>query len=143
MGGRAVETTNAWDPAEDSVAKRTAQSKTGDIFRLHPVPPAGLDYRKKTDRRKIHEHVYAGSPWVDLDAIEAEAAELLEVDPPQAERFFGSRVVAGQGHAFNGDRWAELADATKVVGDGELVTIGVDGARFDDAVAVVAAAVES
>jgi len=32
---------------------------------------------------------------VDLDAIEAEAAEIMETDPGDAERFFGNRVVAG------------------------------------------------
>jgi hypothetical protein len=39
MGGRAEETTNAWDPTEKSVAQRTAESKPADIFRLHPQAP--------------------------------------------------------------------------------------------------------
>jgi hypothetical protein len=34
---------------------------------------------------------------VNLDSIEAEAAELMETDPAQAERFFGNRAVAGHG----------------------------------------------
>lgn len=138
MGGRAVETTNAWDPTERSVAQRTAESKAKDIFRLHPLPPANLVYADKADRRKIHEHVYRGSPWVDLDAIEAEAAELLERDAPQAERFFGNRVVEGAGVAFSGDRWAELAAPDLEVPDGSVIVVGVDGARFDDALAVIA-----
>lgn len=141
MGGRAVETTNAWDPAEDSVAKRTASSKSRDIFRLHPEAPADLKYRRKADRRRIHEIVYAGCLHVDLDSIEAEAAELLEEDPAQAERFFGNRVVAGDGKAFSVKRWGELARPKLRVPRGAVITIGVDGARFDDALAVVATAV--
>src|SRR4051812_19242616 len=72
MGGRAVETTNGWDPAESSVAQRTSESQAADIFRFHPQAPAGLSYRNKAERRKIHRHVYSGSWWVDLDSIEAE-----------------------------------------------------------------------
>lgn len=97
MGGRSLETTNAWDPSEESVAQRTAESARPDIFRWHPLPPASLSYRNKEERRRIHRRVYAGSDHVDLDAIEAEVAELLERDPAQAERFFGNRIVHGQG----------------------------------------------
>lgn len=142
MGGRAVETTNAWDPSENSVAQRTAASKAKDIYRLHPEPPAHLDYRKPKERRLIHQSVYAGSRWVDLDSIEAEAAELLEVDPAQAERFFGNRVHAGEDTAFDIDRWKMLADLQIVIADRSLIVIGVDGARFEDALAVVATDVE-
>jgi hypothetical protein len=139
MGGRAVETTNAWDPTEDCVARRTAESKALDIFRLHPLPSADLKYAVATDRKRIHESVYAGSPWVDLAAIEAEAAELLERDPAQAERFFGNRVVAGSGAAFPADRWdQQLAKPKLVVEDGSLIVIGVDGARYRDALGIVA-----
>lgn len=142
MGGRAEETTNAWDPTEDSVAQRTAESRTGDIFRLHPLAPGGLSYTNKRERRKIHRHVYASCTWVDLDGIEGEAAELLEKDPAQAERFFGNRIVAGQGHAYERETWDSLTDATIVVADRSLITIGVDGARFDDALAMIATDVE-
>lgn len=97
MGGRSMETTNAWDPAEDSVAQRTAESRRTDIFRFHRRAPSHLSYRNKVERARIHRHVYAGSDHVDLDSIEAEAAEIAERDLAQAERFFGNRVVYGQG----------------------------------------------
>lgn len=142
MSGRAVEESNAWDPAEDSVAQRTAESGAPDLFRFHPLPPANLSYTNKRERRKIHRFNYAGSPWVDLDAIEAEAAELLPIDPVQAERFFGNRPVPGGGQAYNTDRWAELADPAITVPERSLITIGVDGDRFDDALAIVATDVE-
>jgi hypothetical protein len=40
MGGRTMETTNAWDPGEDSVAQRTSESTAADIFKFHRLPPA-------------------------------------------------------------------------------------------------------
>ncbi|RZT87471.1 hypothetical protein EV383_4396 [Pseudonocardia sediminis] len=97
MGGRALETTNCWNPAENSTAQKTFESPSRDIFRFYRKPPAHLSYKNKADRRQIHRYVYQGSWWVDLDAIEAEAAELMESDPAQAERFYGNRIVQGSG----------------------------------------------
>jgi len=97
MGGRSLETTNAPDPSEGSVAQRTIESQRPDIFKFHEQAPSSLSYTNKAERRKIHRHVYRGAKHIDLDAIEAEAAELLEKDPAQAERFFGNRMVSGAG----------------------------------------------
>ena len=95
MSGRSIETTNAWNPAELSTAQLGFESKVLDIYKDYHIPPLGLSYKNKAERRKIHRHVYGDSWWVDLDAIEAEAAEIMETDPADAERFFGNRVVAG------------------------------------------------
>lgn len=98
MGGRAVEITNAWDPSEDSVAQRTAESQRPDLYRQHVQAPANLSYLDKRQRHRIHQTVYKG--WwgeQNLPSIEAEAAELLEKDPAQAERFFGNRPSRGVG----------------------------------------------
>lgn len=95
MSGRSIETTNAWNPAELSVAQMGFESKVTDIYKDYRQSPATLSYKNKAERRKIHKIVYGDSWWVDLDAIEAEAAEIMETDPADAERFFGNRVVAG------------------------------------------------
>lgn len=97
MGGRSMETTNPYDPAENSIAQRTHTSNRPDIFKFYEPPPEDLDYGKKRDRAKIHRYNYAGSPHANLPGIEAEAAELMETDPGQAERFYGNRIVAGLG----------------------------------------------
>lgn len=144
MGGRAEETTNAWDPAEGSVAQRTAEALAQDIFRYHPLPPEHLDYRKKRDREKIHRAVYVGCTWVDLDAIGAEADELAETDPGQAERFYGNRAVAGQDRAFDIDQYRALAlDGPVEIPAGALVTLGFDGSLTNDATGLVVTDVES
>lgn len=105
MGGRTMEHTNAWDPAEESVAQSTYESSAKDVFRFFRPPPASLRYLDKRQRRKIHEYVYSGSTHVNLDSIEAEAAEMIEKDPAQAERFFGNRVVAGGGSWLPDGLW--------------------------------------
>lgn len=105
MGGRSIEWTNPWDPSENSSAQRTYESKSTDIFRFYRKPPADLSYKNKLERHKIHKYVYQGSPWVDLNSIEAEAAELMETDPAQAERFYGNRIVHGLGSWLRDGLW--------------------------------------
>lgn len=131
MGGRTVETTNAWDPAEQSVAQTTFESAAGDVFRYYRQPPRGLSYGNKRERRKIHQHVYAGSPWVDLDSIEAEAVEIMESDPAQAERFFGNKIVATSDAYFDAEAWESRTDVAAVP-DGAHVALGFDGSQYDD-----------
>lgn len=131
MGGRSIETTNAWDPQEDSVAQRTAESSRPDIFRFHRIPPAHLSYGDRRERRRIHQFVYAGSPHVDVDAIEAEAAELMETDKAQAERFFGNRLVSGHGTYMDEAAWAAREDPQDVP-DGTLLALAFDGSDVND-----------
>ena len=49
----------------------------------------------------------AGVAWAlsNLASIEAEAGELSESDPAEAERFFGNRIVAGGGAWMPRGRW--------------------------------------
>lgn len=143
MAGRSVEITNPWDPAEQSVAQQTWESQRPDVFKFWRQPPASLSYRNKRDRALIHRYVYRGSHWVDLDAIEAEAAELLEKDPAQAERFFGNRVVAGAGSFLPAGLWERTEDRDQVVPDSALIALGFDGSDSDDWTAIRAVSLET
>lgn len=130
MGGRAIETTNAWNPAENSVAQQTFESRSRDINKDFQSPPAHLDFGKKADRHQILLFNYRAAPWVSVSAIEAEASELMETDPADAERFFGNRIVAGAG------AWLEMPKvpkgAPRSVPDGTRVCGGFDGSDNDD-----------
>jgi hypothetical protein len=138
MNGRVVETTNAWDPSENSVAQQTALAALTkpDIFRLHRQAPTNLAFTDKRERRRILRHVYAGSWWVDLDAIEAEATEIMLTDPGQAERFYGNRIVAGLGQWIPDPLWAEHGDPDRLVPEGAAVAGGFDGSENDDWTAI-------
>lgn len=137
MGGRSVETTNAWDPAENSVAQQTFESKAPDIYRDFRQAPASLSYRNKRERARIHRHVYGDSWWVDMENIESEAAELLETDPAEAERFFGNRIVYGRGAWIPADTW-ESGDRVEQPADGAPICLGFDGSENNDWTAITA-----
>ncbi len=140
MGGRASLTTNAWDPSENSVAQREFESSALDVYRQFQQPPAHLSYRNKVERRRIHRFVYAEAlrdhgGHIDLDSIEAEAADMLERDPAQAERFFGNRIVHGHGAWLPEGLW-ERTEADVEVPSGAEVTGGFDGSESNDWTAI-------
>lgn len=141
MGGRSLETTNAWNPTETSVAQTTYESSPDDVYIDYPTPPKG-SIRNKKERRRVLKAVYGDSYWIDLDRIDAEIEELLPRDPNQAERFFLNRVLAGSDQAFDLDLWKSLA-APKTVEPGTLITLGFDGAIREDSTGLVATEVES
>lgn len=138
MGGRSIETTNPYNKVEVSTASKTHTSKRPDIFRYYDPPPDDLDYSDPEQRHEIHVYNYALSPHVDVEDIDREAAELCETDPAQAERFYGNRIRAGFDAAFNVSRWSELLRSDYMPAPGSPITLGCDGARYNDAIGVVA-----
>lgn len=113
MGGRSTETTNAWDPADRSAAQLTQESTRQDIFRFWRDPDRALNrsdgkplsFANARDRRRILAYVYDGAKHINIGSIEAEALELMERDPAQAERFFGNRLVRGKGSWLPPNLW--------------------------------------
>jgi hypothetical protein len=147
MGGRASLTSNAWDPSENSVAQQQFESMASDVYRQFKQPPGSLSYRNKVERRKIHKLVYGEAlkefgGHVDLEAIEAEAADLIERDVAQAERFFGNRIVAGADSWLDPALWDERLVTDAPPRDGDAITIGFDGSLRDDSTALIACRVE-
>jgi len=133
MGGRILETTNAWDPAQNSVAQKTYEAQLADLLIDFRQADPKLDYLVAEERRLIHEYVYGDCHWVDLDRIEAEALEIIKDDPANAERFFGNRIVAGKGTFISVELWA-----TRTVLDEPTnrITLGFDGSISGDWTAI-------
>jgi hypothetical protein len=146
MGGRFLETTNAWDISEGSVAQLTNENPVG-VYVDYPTPIAG-SIRNKAERRKAIRHAYGDSirtpaskawkPWVELERIEIEIEALMQRDPAQAERFFLNRAHAGESVAFDLESWAACANPEAASPDGATIVLGVDGALTEDALAIVA-----
>jgi len=133
MQGRSVELTNPWDPMENSAAQQAFDSLRPDIFRYYRKPPADLSYGNKRERHKIHQYVYADSPWVDPTSIDAEAAELVETDPTQAERFFGNRLVQGLGSFLTEQQMTAGEDSREPL---RKIALGFDGSLSGDWTAI-------
>jgi hypothetical protein len=152
-GGRFLETPNAWDPTELSVAQTTATEH--GVYHDDVEPPESLSIRNKAELRRALKIVYGDAatgtrgetksavrPWVNLDRIDSEIRALLPRDPAQAERWYINRKQAAEAKAFNGEKWDELSrrgtDRPLEPKARSLITVGIDGARFRDALGMVA-----
>jgi len=145
MGGRFLETANAPDPVENSVASRTPQGESGVYINDVDGGPGSI--RNKQERRKVLKKVYGDSivergGWIDLDRIDAEIEALLAHDAAQAERWFLNRKIAQEGAAFDIEQIRTLIKPQKLT-EGSAICLGVDGARHEDSLAVVATDVKS
>jgi hypothetical protein len=158
MGGRALETTNAWDPALHSVAqvdfeqaaKMRKAGEHSNVWTYFVQPPANLSFSDKRERRKILRTVYEpdllreNGGHVELESIESEAADMITKAPAEAARFFGNKLEEGAGRAFELGRWNGLsAKKPHKVPKGALVVLGFDGSRSRDHTALVATEVAS
>lgn len=138
MGGRWLETTNAYDPSEKSVAQRTHEGKQPDVlvdYRPSPKAPAQDD---DEECLAALAHVYGDSWWVDKDRVLSDARD-PSVCPTWADalRFFFNLIVVGVSDAVDAIRW----DALKRERDlkpGELICLGFDGSRSQDCTSIIA-----
>lgn len=140
MGGRSYETTNMYDPAEQSYAQRTMESASSDVFRFWRDPDktlrrsdgSKLSFRNKVERRRILVFAYNGTRHVNIDSIDAEAAELAETDIAQAERFFGNRNVPGLGAWCDVEAWRKRTAPQPKFPPRMQIVLGFDGSDVDD-----------
>lgn len=142
MDGSTLETTNAYVPGEQSVAQATVEAcesgKTVGIYRwcrTAEVPSLA----NKAELRRGLKAVYGEAYWVNIDRL---VEEIYDPDTTEADarRFYLNQVVQHAGGAFDVDRWNDLAipvgDDRHLVADGELITLGFDGARYHDSTAL-------
>lgn len=132
MDGRMMELTNPWDPMDASFGQATYESRSEDIMKYFPRHDPKLDFTDKDDRRKILEFVYKGSPWVNLESVEATASELLQRDPAQARRFFGCELVQGLGSYMPEALYDDTTDDREVPPAGTEICMGFDGSQSGD-----------
>jgi len=143
MDGRWIEISNAWDPAEASVAQRTFEAKDPHVY---------LDYRKPRDERvdlhnddallKELRHAYGDSSterggWVRLTRIARECQNPAHSEG-EVRRYYLNTVTVGSKDAVNMLAW----DAQAVPGDrlepGDRITLGFHGALTRDATSLCA-----
>jgi hypothetical protein len=142
MSGRWLETTNAYDPSQKSVAQRTHEAKMPDVvvdYRPAPRLPRQDD---DEDCLACLEHVYGDSWWVDRDRVLTDARD-PNVCPTWADalRYFFNRIVVGVADAVDATRWdAKVRD--RDLTPKQKIAIGFDGSRSLDCTSIVASRLE-
>lgn len=136
MGGRWIETTNAYDPAERSVAQRTHEGRAAGILHDHRTTRERVELEDRRALEKALREVYGDSWWVDIDRIADEVVDPSTMES-DARRFFLSEIVAGQDVFADATAWAMHARPAERVRAREVVCLGFDGSKTDDATSII------
>ncbi|SET48535.1 terminase [Nonomuraea wenchangensis] len=153
-GGSSIEAPNAYVPGEESVAEASAQylqqilegraKDEGLLYDHREWPPEtdmsdpgslynGLAYAYGDSANlpggcRIHEPPCERRGWVDLDRIVAEIHDPATT-PESSRQYYGNQVTHASDSWLSQPEWAACVDASKVVADGERITLGFDGSR--------------
>lgn len=153
-GGSTFEITNMWAKGRDSVAERTAaaalQDRTILVELVQPKPsastvvPEGEQWpRLDNDRECIRaiKQVYEGHDWVNPQRVLEDMRD-PDTSEDEARRFYLNQEDDNSSDFIRVDDWTAMADATKVVADGDFIVMGFDGATVDDATALIGQRIE-
>lgn len=147
MSGWTLELQNAPSIGDGSVADQTAKASerksAGVLFDTREPPNVdAVDMSDPAQLRPALEFAYGDSlRWVDIDRLIEEILD-PDTDPNDARRYYLNTPAASSDWAFDRARWADLGDG-QVAKPGSLIVAGFDGARHDDATALVCVEVET
>ena len=140
------EITTAPAPGEGSIAEDTMDYarqvasgaiKDSRLFFFHRQ--ANDDHDLSTPEGIREAVIEASGPvaeWSDIDGI-CEQWRDPTSDKTFLERVWLNRLVRSSERAFDIERWKELSDINFMPNDGDLITLGFDGARWRDSTALV------
>jgi hypothetical protein len=147
-----METSTMYRPGAKSVAEETheyakmvADGRMRDDSLLfdHREMPEDIDWDDDDQLREGLAFVYGpAADWMDLDRL------IADIRDPQSEeadsrRYFGNQIVKSSAQAFDVPRWDELAKPKLIVPGNDLITVGFDGSKFEDATAFIGTHVET
>ncbi len=147
-----LEITTAPAPGQGSVAEDTmdyarqvhdGKIKDSRLFFFHRQ--AGDQHDLTTEegiRAAVLEASGPVAEWSDIDGI-CDQWKDPTADRAYLERVWLNRVVRASERAFDAKKWKDLARPDFVPSDGDLITLGFDGSRYNDATALVATHVET
>lgn len=149
-----LETTTAFTPGENSVAEDTmeyarmvADGKITDsrLFFFHRQAGDDKPIDLSTDEAIRAAVIEASGPvaeWSDIDSILEQWRDPTS-DKEYLERVWTNRLVRTTARVFDVEQWRKQALPGCIPPDGEMITLGFDGALFHDGTGIVATHIAS
>ncbi|MFJ8041202.1 hypothetical protein ACIRBX_11920 [Kitasatospora sp. NPDC096147] len=138
-GSRLIETTNAYNPNENSIAQRTHEAVLAAAGRIlyDCVEALGeLDFADRAAVEAAVTEAYGDSSWVDVPGI-ADAIQDPRTPAAVAFRFYLNRIQENaDGWMTKGDWEACLSEDDPIL-PGDQIAIGMDGSLRGDATCLV------
>lgn len=144
---RAIETTNAHEPGQESVAEASysawraveeGRARQGGILYDSREAPGDVDLADEATLREALKAAYGDATWVDLDRVLGEVYD-PDTPPEEARRFYLNQIVAAADSWVAAYEWdANFREDLAPLAPKETVTLGFDGSLTDDSTALVA-----
>lgn len=150
MNGRSLETTNAWNPGEESVAELTSiyadklseraeddDTARGDygLLRYHPKALV-RQLSNEAELRAALTTLYRDAPWVNIDRVVNEVYDPA-THPADARRFYLNEVASADDALVTASEW-DACQVDDVLEPGDEITLGFDGSKSEDSTVLVA-----
>lgn len=140
--GCSVETPNAFNPGEDSVAEKSYEGYAAQLAGRARVAGLYYDHREGYPETDIEDReslvkglkfAYGDSAdvaggWVNLDRIADEFWD-TSTDPQDARRYYLNQITHASDAWLSQLDWAAIKDTDSPLQDGDAIAIGFDGSR--------------
>ena len=147
QGNRLIETSNAWEPGQESVAEGTFDTWVsqeegrlkgkGRILYDSRMAPADIDFNDVASIERGVAAAYGDAFWIDVpDIVES---RILSPKTPLdvSKRYYLNWPTAAQDAWTTQQLWTRMADPAFLIDDGDDITMGFDGSRINDATALI------
>lgn len=146
-----LEITTAFEPGTGSVAESTMdyamaikeeRVKDARLFYFHRQASDDIELETEEDVRKaVIEASGPAAAWRDIDSI-VELWKDPTTDRSYFERVYFNRKVKSSKKAFDTEKFKTLKKSSPAK-DGDMITLGFDGAQFHDSTGLVATHIET
>lgn len=142
MDGRWLEISNAWDPAERSVAQRTFEARDRHVYVDYRPPRRRVDFDSDVELGGEIEYVYGDSGMkrgghVRTERIIRECRNRATSEG-EARRYYLNEITVGSHDAVDMLKWAGQARPGEQLAAGERVALGFHGSQTRDATSLCA-----
>jgi hypothetical protein len=152
-GSRIIETSNAWEPGQESVAESTfdawvAQEEgrlkgKGRILYDARMAPPNVDWDDIASIRKAVEFAYGDAYWVDIEDIVENRILSPRIKLDVSKRYYLNWPESPEDAWTTQQLWSRMSRPDFRINDGDEITLGFDGSRVEDATALVGCHVET
>jgi hypothetical protein len=151
-GSRLLETSNAWEPGQESVAETTfdawvAQEEgrlrgKGRILYDSRQAPPDTDFDDDDSIRRAVDEAYGDAYWVDREDI---VDRILSPRTPLdvSKRYYLNWPEAAEDAWTTQQNWQRMSNPGFYIEDGDDIAVGFDGSRTNDATALIGCHIES
>lgn len=142
MDGRWLEISNAWDPAERSVAQRTFEAKDRHVYVDYRPPRKRVDLDNDAELIPEVEYVYGDSSMARGGHVRTtrivKDIRNAATGEGEARRYFLNEVTVGSKDAVDMLRWAAQARRDEWLEPREKIALGFHGSATRDATSLCA-----